>query len=277
MEADRPSDTALGASIIRTVHQLIDDLPLILEDPISPKLLAEETLDGIRAWPARYRTPEAKGLRSHVVLRSRYAEDRLHRAVQSGVSQFVNLGAGFDTFAYRQPPWSGALEIVEVDHPASQEAKLGFFSDRGLLPPGNVRFVPLDMEGGNLIEALASANVDLRRPAFFACLGVLAYLTMDTVRGVFEGIAAFPKGTCLVLAFAPKDEKAAPSDGSRRAAIHGEPWLTYFTRDGIESLLKGSGFSRVDFLTQENASEQYYKGRTDLPPPRLARLCTACI
>ena len=48
---------------------------------------------------------EARALRTHVVLRSRFTEDRLAEAVGRGITQYVILGAGFDTFAYRQPVW----------------------------------------------------------------------------------------------------------------------------------------------------------------------------
>ena len=111
MKDCRPSDTALGASVIRTVHQLIDRPPLILEDPISPLVLSKRAIERIKRNSARHQTPKARGLRSHVVLRGRYAEDELQQAVVSGVSQYIILGAGFDTFSLRQPWWAKGLRI----------------------------------------------------------------------------------------------------------------------------------------------------------------------
>lgn len=278
MKEDQPSVTALGVSVIRTVHQLIDNPPLILEDPISPRLLSKETIESIHRDADRHQTPQAKGLRSHIVLRSRYAEDQLHIAAESGISQFISLGAGFDTFSFRLPEWARKFQIVEIDHPASQKAKLEHFRRQGLQFPDNVEFVPLDLEKSDLLESLEQTSLDFEKPVFVSCLGVLAYLSMDTVRKVFKSLASTPSASLLVLAFAPKDLKSSEEKGSlsaERAAEHGEPWLTYFDIDELKDGLIRSGFSSVSFLTAENAAEIYYRGRTDLPAPRKTRLCTA--
>ena len=258
--------------MIRAVHQLIDRRPLILEDPISPRLLATETLDAIRKDPGRYQTPPAKGLRSHVVLRSRYAEDLLQKGAAAGVTQFVNIGAGFDTFAFRQPPWANRLRVVEVDHPASQKAKQEYFSNRGFVAPENTRFVPVDLEKERLSAALSDTDVSRRSSTFFACLGVLAYLRRTTVRSIFEDIAAWSRGTTFVAAFAPRRANAE-SAVAERAAERGEPWISYFGQDEIEELFTTSGFSTFGFLSPAAAADSYYGDRTDLPAPNQTRLC----
>ena len=275
VRGDRPSDTALGASVIRAVHQLIDDRPLILDDPVSPRLLPPETLEAITADPDRHREPREKGLRSHVVLRSRYAEDQLRHAVDSGVRQFINVGAGFDTFAFRKPAWAAKLSVVEVDHPASQRAKIDHFSARDLQAAGNTAFVPLDLERGDLPAALGAHGVDLDLPAFFACLGVLAYLTSGAIARMLKGIAAIPGTRGLVLAFAPPSPGRKASHAAERAARAGEPWLSCFTPGEISDVLGSSGFSSVQFLLPEAAADRYFRGRSDLPAPRLTRLCLA--
>jgi methyltransferase (TIGR00027 family) len=277
VKEDRPSDTALGASVIRTIHQLLDDRPPILDDPVSPKLLPAETVEAIRANPDRHRTLHARALRSHIVLRSRYAEDRLQEAVRQGVTQFINVGAGFDTFAFRQPTWAAELQIIEVDHPASQQTKLAHFASRGLSAPANTRFVPLDLEKDNLHAGLPQNGVDLDRPTHFACLGVLAYLTPTAVRKVFEDATRSPGGSSMVLAFAPRDSNGRQSEAAKRAAQHGEPWLSYFTTEEMEDLLKASGFALVEFLSPETAARIYYQGRSDLPSPRKTRMCMATV
>jgi methyltransferase (TIGR00027 family) len=191
------------------------------------------------------------------------------------VLQFINVGAGFDTFAFRQPMWARDLQIIEVDHPASQQAKLAYFANRGLSAPANTRFVPLDLEKDNLLTILGQNGVCLNKTAFFACLGVLAYLTPAAARKVMEGTARLPEGSSIVFAFAPKDSKRKESKAAERAAQHGEPWLTYFTSNEMEGLLRASGFSSVTFLSPETAAALYYRGRSDLPAPRTTRMCVA--
>ena len=136
MHNEQSSATALGVATIRAVHQLIDERPLILEDPVSPLLLDADARGEILEKPGRYRNAAALGLRSHVVLRSRYAEDEFHRAVGAGVRQLISLGAGYDTFAFRQQSWAHGVAIVEMDHPATQAAKQALFRGRGLSESG---------------------------------------------------------------------------------------------------------------------------------------------
>ena len=130
------SRTALGAAWLRAAHLLLDDAPPILDDPLARRLLDSGAALAIRQHPHRFRTPLSRALRGEVLVRSRYVEDRLADAVQRGVRQYVLLGAGLDTFAYRQPAWATDLRIIEVDHAASQRdkhARLG--QDRIALRP----------------------------------------------------------------------------------------------------------------------------------------------
>ncbi len=113
------SSTALGTLYMRAVHQLLDAQSLILDDPAALTLLGEDTIRQIKKNQKHHRTLEARALRTHVVLRSRFTEDRLAEAVDRGIMQYVILGAGFDTFAFRQPLWAWNLKIFEIDQPAT--------------------------------------------------------------------------------------------------------------------------------------------------------------
>jgi methyltransferase (TIGR00027 family) len=258
----------------------MDELPHILDDPVSPSLLRDEVIRHIRENPDVHRTLAAKVRRSRIVLRSRYAEDQLLLAVESGVRQFVNLGAGYDTFACRQPDWARQLRIVEVDHPMTQAAKIEHFKRMNIHFPGNVAFQPLDLENENLSEGLASTTISLKLPTFISCLGVLVYLQTDTVRGVFQSIAKLAQGSRLVFTFASKRSSLAghvEGSAADRAAALGEPWLTYFEMDELQPVLRDCGFNQISFLSPEKAASTYYYGRNDLPIPRKTHMCTAIV
>ena len=281
MREDQSSRTALGVCLIRAVHQMIDEVPHILEDPVSPLLLDRETVRKIETQPEIQRSLQARALRSHVVLRSRYAEDRLLLAFKAGIREFISLGAGYDTFCFRQPDWAHSLRIIEADHPATQSAKRKLLKEKGIESPGNVEFVPLDLEREEAKGGLSRSKLDPSLPTFVSCLGVLAYLTSQTVRSVFQGIARMPPGSRLVLAFAPNrnpsEIEVEKLSASQRAAEHGEPWLTRFDVDELKKELVESGFSKVLFLAPSEAKVQYYTGREDLPPPKMTRLCEATV
>ncbi len=279
MKENQSSDTALGASAIRAVHQLLDEKPPILEDPISPLVIGDQGVREILEHPERYKTLSARALRSHVVLRSRYAEDELRLASESGITQFINLGAGYDTFAFRQPEWTRGLRIVEMDHPATQAAKRNAIEKIGLQIMPGVALIPLDLEIGELSLAVATPFLDPSLPTFIACLGVLAYLRRATVEAVFHSAAKMPKGSRLLFAFAPPetDSPFKSSDAASRAAAKGEPWHTRLDVDELKQKLMASGFSVVRFLDPAQAAERYYKGRHDLPAPSKTRLCQAFV
>jgi len=282
VQDDRSSDTALGVTTIRAVHQLIDELPHLLEDPVSLLLLGDHAVRRIREMPEQHESMPSRALRSHVVLRSRYAEDELCRAAGSGIRQFINLGAGYDTFSFRQPDWAHALTIVEVDHPATQSAKREHIKGAGIETPGNVEFVPLDLETGDLLARLAGTSLNLARPTFVACLGVLAYLRPETVLRTFRSAAGMARGSEFVFAFAPRqtDTLRGKRDfvtTAEKAAAHGEPWLTRFDVEDLERELMKSGFASVSFLSPAEAEERYYKGRRDLPAPGRTRICRAVV
>ena len=282
MIEEQASTTALSVSVIRAVHQTVDELPHILEDPVSLRLLNKETIQQISTESAKHGSARSKALRSHIVLRSRYAEDRLYASFLSGIRQYISLGAGYDTFACRQPDWATTLKIIEIDHPATQSAKLQHFKNSGIAFPKNSKFFPLDLEANGLKEGLSQSTIDFSIPTFISCLGVLAYLRIETVERIFRDIAAMPKGSRFVFAFAPhKPEDADPQKGiastAQRAAAHGEPWLTRFEVDELLERLTECGFSKVAFLSPEEAKLQYYQSRKDLPAPKVIRLCEASV
>src|ERR1017187_1145531 len=140
MQDQTASKTALATAYIRAAHQLLDTQPLLLSDPVALRLLGPKAADTIRESLSRHQSPEGKALRAHVVLRSRFTEDRLEKAVARGVTRYILIGAGFDTFALRQPSWARALKIVELDHPATQSAKRDRIAKEGLLEPTNLVF-----------------------------------------------------------------------------------------------------------------------------------------
>jgi len=233
-------------------------------------------------------------LRSHVLLRSRYAEDCLSEAYARGVRQYILLGAGLDTYAWRQPLGLAQLRIFEVDHPATQEEKRQLLEKAGLAIPDNLQFIPTDFESSSIGEALrrssstsmdrptfmdrpspdhtspAPAGFDATLPCFISWLGVMVYLTMEAIDAVFDWLLTLPAGSEMVLTFTPKRESSALGD---RAAALGEPWQTFFTPEELREKLLLRGCSSVHILEPQEAWQTYYARRTDgLPAPSHASI-----
>lgn len=282
MEAQKASDTAALMAILRAAHQLIDDEPRIVHDPIAIGLVDDATREHIAARRAELLSPGLMIPRAAVLLRSRYAEDLLAQAVEDGVSQFVILGAGLDTFAFRQPAFGRRLQIYEIDYPATQAWKRERLAAVGIEVPDNLHWAPIDFEQQTLSTGLLGAGFDASRPAFLSWLGVTQYLTLPAIDATLRVVAALPSPSTIVLSFMlpdadlPPEEAAAARTVAKDAATAGEPWLTRIRAQELSARLSRLGFREVVHLTPEEANARYFAGRQDgLQAPRVAQLISA--
>ncbi len=268
MQNQTASKTALGTAYMRAAHQLLDEEPLLLSDPVALSLLGPDTAETIRGALARYQSPRGKALRAHVVLRSRFTEDRLQEAAAKGVRRYIVIGAGFDSFALRQPSWAEALKIVEVDHPATHSAKRERIAKAGLAYPENLILAPADFEREELGEVLARCGIGPGEPAFFSWLGVTMYLEETAINATLRAISAFGPGSQVALTFRQPLDVASSALAARVFDL-GEPFVSFFTPEEIEAKLRYAGFSGIDFLTPEKTETLYFTpSRNDLPTPK---------
>lgn len=277
METGRASRTALRVAHRRAVHQVLDQ-PCILCDPIAVPLLGWDfAIDH-----ARESHPIARAFRAFMAARSRLAEDELAAAVERGITQYVVLGAGLDTFAYRSP--FAGLRVFEVDFPPTQEWKRMLLAEAEIAVPGNVVFVPLDFEHKTLGEGLAEAELDVCSAAFFGWLGVVPYLTLEAFRATVAAIGKLPSPTAVVFDFALAPEMLGPSARaafemlSARVAAAGEPFKLFFTPEDLERELRSAGFATVELVGADDLNRRYFAGRSDglaLPSPGLGMLASA--
>jgi methyltransferase (TIGR00027 family) len=277
MAQRKASTTMIASAIFRAMHQVVDGEPKILNDPLAVGLVEGSSREEILAPGPHSEFP--KWFRTIFILRSRYTEDSLAEAVASGISQYVPLGAGMDTFAYRQPNWAANLRIFEVDHPESQNVKREHLVKRGISIPANVEFVPIDFERTSLAEGLAASSLDHHSSALFSWLGVTQYLTNEAIDSTLRFILSMPRGSQLVMEYIipanswTTEEAGFMSRVPQLAADVGEPWLTYFTPDQVSDHLLKLGFRRISHLTPENAAMRYFQNRQDgLRPPDYVRL-----
>jgi methyltransferase (TIGR00027 family) len=279
---DQASRTTWRPALLRAAHQLLDDDPKIFVDPLAVGLIPETSAEAIFAEAALIHSRPYQLLRSVFVVRARYAEDCLAEAIADGVGQYVILGAGLDTFAYRQPAYARQLEIFEVDHPRTQAWKRDRLAARGIPMPRNLRYVAVDFERDNLARRLAESGFSTRRPAFFSWLGVVQFLSVPSIEATLRFVAGLPRGSAITLSFAvPHDlldgehlELAEYSIES--CASRGEPWLSLYRPGELRALAQQAGFSDSEHLDPAVAAGRYFANRSDgLRAPRHEQLLTA--
>jgi methyltransferase (TIGR00027 family) len=265
MEAARPSRTALHVALRRAAHQLYDAQPLILNDPIAVPILGSEHLPELHKTVTKLKKPFSAALRAFLVGRSRYAEDMLAHAVSNGVTQYVLLGAGLDTFAYRNP--YSNLRVFEVDHPATQRWKQELLETSHISIPQNLTFVPVDFEHQTLPAQLLTAGLDSALPTFFAWLGVVPYLTLEAFRSTLSFVVAQPSGSGLVFDYGqpraalPLLEQLAHDSLAARVQQAGEPFQLFFTPREVATEL--SAFYNLEDLGSPEINSLYFANRTD--------------
>ena len=256
------------------------DQPCVLDDPIAVPLLGS----GFPRDMERAMHKVARDFRAFMAARSRYVEDRLAEAVSNGVTQYVVLGAGLDTFAYRNP--FPSLRVFEVDFPATQEWKRAMLDEAGIALPTGLVFVPLDFEHKALAEGLAEAGLDGRKAAFFGWLGVVPYLTLEAFRATLGAVAQLPAGSAVSFDYAFSPETLSPPRRvvfdalSERVAAAGEPFQLFFTPQELEAELHRAGFERMEQVDAERLNELYFEGRADglkLSSSDLGKLATAWV
>lgn len=199
MEEGQPSTTAMIAARIRAAHLLWDDAPKILQDPLALGLSGVESPDALQAT-LRGRQAEPYNY-AGVLVRQRYAEDELATAMRRGVGQYVILGAGLDSFAYRRPDLATLLRVFEVDHPATQQWKRARLEALSVHLPANLTFIPLDFEQHTLADGLRAGGHRSELPTFFSWLGVTHYLTAEAVFTTLRYVASLAPGSEIVVQY----------------------------------------------------------------------------
>jgi methyltransferase (TIGR00027 family) len=271
MERRGPSQTAIASALLRAAHYLLDDAPKILADPFARDLAGfasdEELRKALDAFPL---LPYFPRMRTMSTLRSRYAEDQLSMAVERGISQYVILGAGLDSFAFRRRDLMRALQVYEVDHPATQSWKRARVAELGIAVPPRLHYVPIDFEHSTLSSGLAADGINRNTKAFFSWLGVTQYLARDAVLNTLREIAsASAPGSELVVQFiAPtatlsREERDLVTALADSTASMGEPWLSYFAPEDLEAHLRQIGFEEIVHFGSKQATERYLLGRMD--------------
>jgi methyltransferase (TIGR00027 family) len=266
MKDDAPSETALRSALRRAAHQIWDD-PKIFVDPLALRIVGPEQEAILRRGKPAGQSEIARTIRAFMVARSRFAEDALAQAVARGVDQYVVMGAGLDTFAFRNP--YAQLRVYEIDHPATQAGKRERLAQAAIDVPASATFAPVDFAKESLAEGLSRTDWDAGRPTFFSWLGVTSYLTPAAVMSTLGFVAARPRGSEIVFDVSTPAshvsllEKLARAAVAIRITLSGEPAGTRFDPERLAAQLRALGFSSVEATQGTQLNALYFAGRTD--------------
>lgn len=252
-----PSVTAWRVARHRAKHQLLEN-GIAFSDPLAIPVLGEDA-ESLKAEEER---PGEKNFRLFMAIRSRIAEDKLATAVLRGVRQAIIMGGGVDTFGLRNPHENSGLTVFEVDRPIMQNWKRRHLARTGLELPESLTFVPVDFERDSLSACLMKAGFDSTKPAFFSWLGVVPYLTRESIENTLRFIASIP-GSEIVFDYGEPIEnyegqhrRLMEERGAFVASV-GEPWLSRFNPAEIHAILLKAGFNNVTDYDRNGISSYF--------------------
>ncbi len=223
--------------------------------------------------------PQATRLfRASIVARARFIEDLVEERAAHGVTQYVILGAGLDTFAQRRPEIASRLRVFEVDQPGPQAWKRQRLIELGLGIPDWLRLVPVNFEAGETWwEQLAPVGFEANQPTVVASMGVSMYLTKDAIAAKLRQVAELVPGSILAMSFLLPFELADPEVrpglemSQKGAQASGTPFISFFTPPEIMALAGEAGFRDVQHISAATLAQRYFADRPDgLRPPNNA-------
>lgn len=288
MQTDRASITALITAYARAYHAAHDS-PKIFDDFLVDRFFSPEehaSFDQNLAQTLMLVDPDlaltspdqatalARVIQVHngpvTLSRSRFTEDSLEEAVRQGVQQYVILGAGFDTFAFRRSDLLERLRVFEVDHPATQAEKRRRIEKAEWRIPKQLHFIAVDFNKENLTEALSNSMYDPERPSFFSWQGVTYYLAREVVLTTLREIARMAgKNNLIVFDYIDADA-FHPEKAGRRirlmqeiAKMVGESMQTGFTQELLSVELADTGWQLLENLAPSEIEAGYFQNRSD--------------
>ncbi|MGA4877276.1 class I SAM-dependent methyltransferase [Streptomyces lydicamycinicus] len=266
-KTEAPDNTALRTALWRALHVQADPPPHVLKDEIGLRLAAPDA-----DWRSRpdMHPQTTRGFRAAMVARARFVEDLMAEQADRGITQYVILGAGLDTFAQRRPEIAARLRVFEVDQPATQAWKRHRLVELGYGIPDWLHLVPVDFEASeDWLEQLTAAGFDAGRPAVIVSTGVSMYLTKEATAATLRQIAGLAPGSTLAMSFLLPTELVAEADrpGLRAsqagAQASGTPFLSFYTPPEMLALAREAGFEDARHVSGDTLAERYFADRTD--------------
>jgi methyltransferase (TIGR00027 family) len=284
VEEGKPSATALirnvsrCSSLVGPAAQDLRRYACTVAFRVRERAALKAQMDQINAEVARTTNPDfaltlLRAITVPIVTRSRYLEDEVDEAVRRSISQYVILGAGLDSFAYRRPELAKALHIFEVDHPATQAWKRARLRAAAIELPANLSLVAIDFERDSLIDNLRMSGYRTDAPGLFSWLGVTMYLSTDAIFGTLRAVAALAPATEIIFEYnVPKDlvdEETQKILAAVMSAAHvrGEPQGTFFEPAKLAEQVRKIGFAEVSDFGPDDAEARYFNDRTDALRP----------
>ena len=216
-----------------------------------------------RDWMIGMSEKVSPGAWAMVLCRKRYIDDKVAEAAAEEASTVVNLGAGFDTLAFRLPALDTVL-VWEVDQPENIDAKRSRLKKILGEIPARLSLVSIDFDHQELGAVLASQGYAADTKTIFVLEGVTQYLTEAGIQTTFDFLAKAPAGSRLVFTYVCKDF----IDGKvlydqeylyKKWLLKDKVWFFGIDPEDVADFLGVYGWRVLEHLGYEELDERYVK------------------
>ena len=282
--------TAQGVAKQRLIETIAGPEKSVINDPYADKFVIGSGViklmgHRLNVWLSSKLAP---GFHEHLISRTRFIDDLIEKSAKEGIEQYVILGAGYDSRANRLnlPP---SLKIFEVDQPEVSDIKLSKLP-KDLPNLENITYVNVDFSYQSLSEQLLTAGFDQTKSTIFTLEGVSQYITKEAVSSTIRELSLITKDTRSIFFMSYVDEllnkdpaacfgKGYPNPSKKANLIQnlsakvGEPWISFYRDEEIESILAENGYSMKENVTLEDLNSLYFSpvGRA-LPENQIFKL-----
>ncbi|GGY78218.1 hypothetical protein GCM10011613_23530 [Cellvibrio zantedeschiae] len=262
---DNAKPSSQAVAVWRAAHQILEQ-PLIFNDPLALKILGAAKSDVVDKLES-HKDPLSSAMRVAIAVRSQFAEDEREAALEFGVNQYVILGAGLDTYAYRSK--KPHEKVFEVDLPDTQAMKVSRLKQQEINPTCSVHYVACDFEENALEKSLLAAGFDKNQKAFFSCLGVVTYLDLSAFEQTLRFITSCAPGSILTFDYIVDPNNLSEIERivldvlSAQLAAGGEPLKCFFDPQLLAKKLSDLGFSHIEDISPDYLNNRYLAARND--------------
>jgi methyltransferase (TIGR00027 family) len=275
MKYKQRNSTAAATAAMRAAHLLYHQ-PVVFNDPYALQLtspaLRRVCQNRFFRWLLRRKfiSESLRPITAQVVSRAKYAEEKLEQAVSKGISQYVIVSAGFDSFCLRRPDFSTGLQIYEIDHPATQQIKQKRLLEILDSFPEGVEFLAVDLEKRTIADALSDSSFSKGERAFFSWLGTVPYISEDAVFNVLRELASFAvEGSEIVFDYLipismwALEERQALLRILRLIGRRGEPVKSFFEPNAFPDEISRLGYHIFENISPDELNNKYFSDRSD--------------
>ena len=273
--------TAQGVAKQRLIETIAGPEKSVINDPYADKFVIGSGViklmgHRLNVWLSSKLAP---GFHEHLISRTRFIDDLIEKSAKEGIEQYVILGAGYDSRANRLN-LTPSLKIFEVDQPEVSDIKLSKLP-KDLPNLENITYVNVDFSYQSLSEQLLTAGFDQTKSTIITLEGVSQYITKEAVSSTIQELSSITKDARSIFFMSYVDEllnkdpaacfgKGYPNPSKKANLIQtlsakvGEPWISFYRDEEVESILAENGYSIKENVTLEDLNSLYFGpvGRT---------------